>query len=414
MPSPAGVPAPAPALAPAPAPSRSSAGRWWMERLGVLLVIAASLAGLLYVWLLSPWAWELRPAPGEQAFHLRIWPNVKELTVEFTADFDGDRLLLADSARSAREHWLRGGGSVALCSDDALKNKHLKLGASQGIEVSSCRIESAAETGGTRTVTIGFTPASTPVDLWLLPSRSIGGVTTPYAGAIHVSSIKVMRNGSQPVPAAECASPSEQFAEPCAIAAQILGGAEVIQPEDPQRIIADTTRWIVLRGVPVLVAFMICVDVVLACLLVGLVIGLFGAGTQAVRRFYKVQEDERTGVSAVIPHLDRVDRRAIGVRRMLEWFEVVGPALGFLLSACALLVVFDPSVFGAGDRGRFSNGIGLAMSATLAGLLMRILAFSADRVLEHTYRIMGVGGGYLGHPGNLKGQPAPGVTGGKA
>ena len=402
----------APTPATAPASMRARVDRWSAQRYGVLLVFASTLVGVLYVWLFSPWAWELRPPPGEQAFHLRIWPNTTELTIEFTSDFNGDTMLLADSLRSAREHWLRGGGSVVQCREDELKNKHLKLGAPLGGEVSSCKIEGAAKTGGSRTITIEFTPASTPMDMWLLPSQSIGGVTTPYADAIHVTSIKVKRNTNQPAPAAECVSPSEQFAEPCAIAAQILDGAELVQPDEPQRRIARATRQMVLQVVPVLVAFMVCIDLSLTGLLGALLLGLLGAGSDRVRGWYKVEKDERTGGSYLIPHIDRVDRRAIGMRRMLEWFEVVGPALGFLLTACALLVVFDPSIFGVGDRGRFSNGIGLAMSATLAGLLMRILAFSADRVLEHTYRIMGVGGGYLGHPGSPKGGSGPNGKGG--
>lgn len=85
-------------------------------------------------------------------------------------------------------------------------------------------------------------------------------------------------------------------------------------------------------------------------------------------------------------------------RRLYEWLEVSGPALGFLLTVTALIQAFKPEVFATRDVGRFTSAIGNAFAATAAGLCMRILAFSCDRLLVHRARWKADQNGYREWP----------------
>lgn len=69
-------------------------------------------------------------------------------------------------------------------------------------------------------------------------------------------------------------------------------------------------------------------------------------------------------------------KRSVGYR----FWQVLGPAVGFLFTVSSLVVALHPSVRNANDLDTFTRGIHVAMIATFLGLLLRIVALEGERV----------------------------------
>ena len=69
-------------------------------------------------------------------------------------------------------------------------------------------------------------------------------------------------------------------------------------------------------------------------------------------------------------------------RWLLQWAEVVFPAIAFTLTTACLVVAFRRQQGPDGEAG-FREGIGFALVATALGLVIRVLAHTADRMLEN-------------------------------
>jgi hypothetical protein len=156
----------------------------------------------------------------------------------------------------------------------------------------------------------------------------------------------------------------------------LLGRPRLINQRDPQPLIVALARWANSLLVPALVLSMLILDGLLLLILV-LCLCYPGKGLAKYLAQSRISANPKPTISVL--HVDQI---GTSIRRMFEWLEVTGPALGFLLTVGALLLAFEPTVFTERDTGRFTQAISLAMTATFAGLLMRILAFSADRIFE--------------------------------
>lgn len=199
--------------------------------------------------------------------------------------------------------------------------------------------------------------------------------------------------------AEECSGQDKPAQGQCLFAETLLNQPDLVLLRDPQQAAVAAAHWMELRAVPIIVGVMVCTNVVLFALLVGIgVWWLLGSfiSEKRPRLSAVVQESfdagvpdngearkRRSGRSPLLIPLASVDR---GLRRLLEWLEVTGPALGFMLTVCALLLAFDPRTFVERDMNRFATAISMAMSATFAGLGIRLLAFTIDRMLEHVLR----------------------------
>jgi len=138
---------------------------------------------------------------------------------------------------------------------------------------------------------------------------------------------------------------------------------------DPQVLVTQFAKWSAGRVVPTMVALMAAIDA-----------GLLSLALLLLYRWF-------VGWPLLVPsqisspvHADTV---LPGVRLALEWFEVMGPAVAFALMVLGLIIAFDPAVFADHGGSTFSATVSQAMTVTFVGLLMRVLAFSNDRLIHH-------------------------------
>jgi hypothetical protein len=200
-----------------------------------------------------------------------------------------------------------------------------------------------------------------------------------------------MQDGKQgEATADECAAPEEGKQAACAFVASMLPAAEHVLVDDPQRVVARIAKYTEKRVAPIVVGAMLFLDVVLLGNFLGFMAWRISRSFEFRTRFIKTRTFdhivENHSEEKLHPYVFPIDHLARGYRRMLEVLEVAGPATAFALTVCALLVAFQPSVFVEGDRTRFADALSMAMNATFAGLVLRVLAFSTDRLFEQVLR----------------------------
>lgn len=193
----------------------------------------------------------------------------------------------------------------------------------------------------------------------------------------------------------------------CELAREILHVRQEVLIGDAQQSIAHwASGWFSKSFAPKAVAWMVGVDMALLGLIIIPLFHLWRWGREGVlKEWYERHHvaEKRSGASSSpaasrtaesrlaerLPPVLPIEDVARTWRHVLEILEVSGPALGFFLTVCALLIAFDPSVFVDQDMNRFGSAISLGMTATAAGLAMRVLAFLHDRLFEMAFRAGG-------------------------
>jgi biopolymer transport protein ExbB/TolQ len=247
------------------------------------------------------------------------------------------------------------------------------------------------------------------MDLWLIPYVQ-STVAPQKSERFPISSLHWthaewhlgQEMSKQAIAPGECINPTQDSTGQCRFIESILNRPEYVQTHDPQQQVTRAALWLSVKIIPFIVGVMIWFNYLLVVVLTFILgwwfFGAFdkdklpGLKTEAASQppsdpganlfDQLVAEAAKLRRPMLIP-LDSVNR---GFRRFLEWLEVTGPALGFLLTVCALLIAFDPQAFAERDLNRFASAISTAMSATFAGLGIRVLAFTNDRLLEHVLR----------------------------
>ncbi|MFT3769592.1 MAG: hypothetical protein QM820_29505 [Minicystis sp.] len=356
-------------------------------------------------WAATVWSWETRLTSYQQAVRLSVHRDVQSLALEYVGADTALDLSVALSYSVVKEFWLAGPesgtvkGEIPCVGADAPKTP----GAPR------CILDRAGFRVDLDLAAVSRDKAW--LDVWIIPSQREAlvqqgmPVVRRPPSAVHWTKLtwKVSdalsaapREGS--AKAADCAESDVGRARPsCHMAGVFLNGAEPARLPDPQQSTADLAKRLARRFVPYVVHAMLGVDAVLLGCIVWLLTAALFSGLpikrwrewtvgdsfdETVRRLSGKGADDL----AAMPLLGPVEAMNRGFRALLEWLEVVGPGLGFLLTVVALLIAFDPAVFAERDVNRFAGAISTAMAATFAGLGMRILAFSADRLLDVVQR----------------------------
>lgn len=198
----------------------------------------------------------------------------------------------------------------------------------------------------------------------------------------------------------------------CRFADSLLGRPTAVNRRDPQPYIVALSVAATAKVVPALILTMIIVNILLFGVAAVLLLMTPRLGQRALApvQTWLAQDQSadnaaaRTGARLIL----HIDQLLVNWRRLFEYLEVTGPALGFLLTVGSLLLAFDPAIFSERDTGRFTQAMSMALTATFAGLLMRILAFSCDRLTEFYLRLDANPSGFLKtQPLNNTGPVAP-------
>jgi hypothetical protein len=404
-----------------------------------LLVLAAVVMGG-YVRCASGVAWHT-PVSGQQpAIQLSLHRDLTRLVLEAEDDGEQIHFAIADSLAGVKAFWLEQHPASDAAQAPLLWSRCQELQGAAALPVQKdpkqaavpprCALDREQRPWNeqprpstyekllpklkSRKVVLWLDAASTPSmyrELWLIPyvERNVtkdGKILNPVP-SLHWKTIEwhldTGAQGSGSATAKNCSGPDGEFQGSCLFVQNLLDRPELVLLRDPQQMAVAAAQGMALRVVPFLVGVMVCANLILASVLVGIIVWWALGWRDRRPRFARIEhkvfddsvprdaaQDEkarRTGKIPLLIPLDSVDR---GFRRMLEWLEVTGPALGFLLTVCALLLAFDPRVFAERDMSLFASAVSMAMSATFAGLGIRILAFTCDRLLEHVLRRGGV------------------------
>lgn len=337
----------------------------------LLLILFLTISALCGLWMWSgPRAWDIRIASRDGALRLLVPLRLTELTLELGDGYEpgGASFLVADTAAAVREFW-------------AYRNlKDIRAGA-----VHPCADKTPCRHQG-RSLRLTLPPAQPrsgdPRESYLRevfliathPQTASPALSLALLPALRVLSVSWIPKGGDGASADRCATATQMAQDRCLTADVLLGHPTIVNLHDLQPAVVRVARWSTANLVPAIILSMLVGDGLLVLLLLTLFAMNLVGGRLAdrVRRLCV-----RPSVTVHGQNLHR------GLRRALEWAEVTGPAMGFLLTVGSLLLAFDPAIFNDRDTGRFTEAISLAMVATFAGLLMRIASFSADRLIEH-------------------------------
>ena len=168
------------------------------------------------------------------------------------------------------------------------------------------------------------------------------------------------------------------------LAERILERPMIVLLDDPVILLAGFAHWLALRFAPWMIALMFIFNIVLFVTALGLCTNRWVIKKDLIPREKLIEGELRD------PSLE------FGLfRRIFEAAEVLGPAMGFALTALSLLLAFDPTVFAARDNTRFSEILSLAMVATIIGLLMRMLGFLVERLLDENLSLITEKDGFI-------------------
>lgn len=86
---------------------------------------------------------------------------------------------------------------------------------------------------------------------------------------------------------------------------------------------------------------------------------------------------------------DAFDKFAAGCEirnARFQFFQALGPAIGFLLTVSSLVASLSPTLRATNDLETFMKGINVAMVSTFLGLLLRLLALEAGRANDKLFK----------------------------
>ncbi|KFA90564.1 hypothetical protein Q664_27245 [Archangium violaceum Cb vi76] len=397
--------------------------------------VAVILLVGLYVLLFSGVAWQTRVSGQQPAIRLTLHRDVSKLILVSEDEGQALHFAVAENLTGVRNFWLAAPvtGDKAPASQLWQKCQEVsgsKTATQEPVKSLSCELEQEdIDRSGQarpsrlqkflpkstfRKVVLRLPPPSTSSmyqEFWLIPYvqsavTQTKTVSTPVPEILWTEARWQMgETASGGVAAKRCSNPDGGLEAPCLFVQGLLDRPELVLIRDPQQIAIAVAQRMSLRIVPFLVGVMVCANFILAVVFIGLLFwwfsGLFrsGKGPRLQTVFDESVPPEahaagqsppslekKPGSVGKIPLLFPLQSVERSFRGLLEWLEVTGPALGFLLTVCALLLAFDPRIFVERDMNRFSSAISMAMSATFAGLGIRIFAFSCDRLLEHVLR----------------------------
>lgn len=351
-----------------------------IRRRTILITGVLVLLGCAYFIGAGAWVWEVRvPARQGGALRLVLPQDFTALTLHFTPQQPRLGFLLADSAAAAQDFW-------------AYRSTAAKGLARCTYDPGPCQLGQ-----NKLTLRFSFAPDSTVArrmyqrEAFLIPLSGddplrfdVGPATTLYLDGVSWPG----PGGEQHLSPGACASHGASLSGPCRFVDTLLARPTVVNSHDPQPYIVSISASATARLVPALILAMIVVNVALLAVMALLLlmsprVGKYAVGI--VERWLRVDRSA-DGASAGARLTLHVDQVLLNWRRLFEYLEVTGPALGFLLTVGALLLAFDPVIFTERDTGRFTQAMSMALTATFAGLLMRILAFSCDRMTEFLLR----------------------------
>lgn len=407
------------------------------------LLAVAILGTAVYVLFLSGVAWKAPVAGQQPAIRLSVHHDLRRIVLASEDDGEALGFAITDSAAGVKSFWLERHEKAGEAKPRLWQDCEEVPGAANPPSAQSpapragtfvCKVDKEKRAIGEgaskstfrkflpkfkeRKVVLTLGPPETLSryrELWLIPyvrnKVADQDMINPASDLLWTEAEwDLGEKNSGVLKAKQCSSPDDEAEASCLFMQGLLDRPELVLIRDPQQLAVAMAQAMALRFVPFLVGVMVLVNVVLGAvfgaILVWWVLGRFRSdkGPRIGRIVFDAavprHEDEQAAASAagapagdkqqgeegkiplLIP-LDSVDR---GFRRMLEWLEVTGPAAGFLLTVCALLLAFDPRIFVERDMNRFASAISMAMCATFAGLGIRILAFSCDRLLEQVLR----------------------------
>ena len=416
-------------------------GRLLRGRYSLLFFLIPVPLVIAYVCLVSSAAWQTRLSGQQPAIRLSLHRDTSKLVLESEDDGEPIQFAVADSLAGVEAFWLElrdktpgaqstplwracpwvrnAAGEAAAKAGKELPLKH----DSQEVGRLSCELDSEKEPSKeqpqepwylprtkSRKVVLWMSAGSNPStyrELWLIPyvkSQVTPSWTVPNpVSALHWTRVewRLGKEGKEQVEAmAEQCSGRDGSAHPqCLFAETLLDRPDLVLLRDPQQIAIMAAHWMELRAVPITVGVMVFTNIILVALLVAIAgwwlwgsilsdkLPTLSAG--AVELFDEgvpIHDESLKRRSGRMPFLLPLGSMERGLRHLLEWLEVTGPALGFLLTVCALLLAFEPRTFVERDMNRFATTISMAMNATFAGLGIRLLAFSIDRLLVHVLR----------------------------
>lgn len=325
-----------------------------------------------WVWS-GTWVWEVRITARQGAVRVAVPRNITSLGLQLEA---GQTLsfLLAETPAAVQDYWTyRKAGSgqgVVACTGDPLANQEVTCAhRDEQLSLSFSLPAGAAER-------VPFLR-----ERFLIPLHARGGETQGLPSVLLLKRVSwsTTDGPAQTLTPRSCVQPTTELASPCRLIESMLGRPAAVNRNDPQPHIVAAAAWAAAHLVPTIILSMLLADLALIILVARYLYRILrgaGLGRAALR--------EQPEATQMLMHVDLL---AIGWRRAFEYLEVTGPALGFLLTVGSLLLAFDPAIFSERDTGRFTQAMSLALTATFAGLLMRILAYSADKLLEQLLRM---------------------------
>lgn len=347
----------------------------------LLLVIAVLGGSTAYVALACEFAWETGMSPRQPMIPVRVYPGAERIDLSFIDGQARIKFRLAASFATART-W---------AVEDKLPEDPAKLIECDGMKelvpagVIGWTVKCEADIPA-RKLKLSVSGAAQPAEpktVFLIPYVE-EPVVSNAAGLrrwlpwLRWTSI-FLKQTSETVSAKDCVL--DQDARLCALASDILGHPHVLLSRDPHDVLGRAAAFTMAHIAPATLFAMMVVDAILFFFLILLLV-VWGTRGQLAPE----AESSKSQPAPGVPWFRNIDSVYLGFRRTLEWLEVTGPAMAFVMTAGSLLVAFEANVLVVGDVGRFSHAVGVAMAATFAGLLMRVLAFSVERLLDYLLR----------------------------
>lgn len=368
------------------------ARKWAAWAIPLLLLVVTG-----YYWVRAPHVW-VPSDSGEPLVALRVPHGQRSLVLQLDGEVKAETRFNIAATPAAGRRWLQfamGAGSAGLAACDGEERTELKLTwPHQEPQCSETWALDCARTGDKITLTLvpkdrpqpvvagAGAPAACGVGrsrwntLYLVPYVAKGGIVQP-AGTRWKRIDDV--EGEACLEDADCG------------VSWMAPGLTLTRANDPQHLVKTFVEAFVRYFAPGSIMTMMLVDGLLA-LLLGLLLGCFAwtrpwlsgiylrlrRGTWANRK------------SADSPAFFLVSEASQGLRALLDFLSVAGPALGFFLTVVALLLAMRPEVFGAGVTA-FTQQLSLALTSTLLGLGMRLLADASGRLVEYQLQLEGEG-----------------------
>lgn len=340
--------------------------RSFRNKYGFLILSAIiALVSVLYIYLGGGWAWETPLARSFPAVGIQVDVDTSTIALELAEDADEMSFAIAPSEGAVREFWA---GAQAL---PAAAGMVACEGAKQELNGLKC------DTRG-RTLNIAISKAGVRRTLWVVPFKQTSFRTVHSVTSLRWKSLEVVQAKSDNtridtkivVDASTCPHPGDKEArEKCLFAEDFFGRPQLSQAGDPERLVSSVAKWSAHRIVPMLVTAMVIVDALLA----GVVIVLLSLWARGRGIGQPPQDGQPIDAHMLLR----------GYRTVFSWLETLGPSIAISATVLGLILAFDPVVFADRDGSAFGEAIRMAMGASFCGLVMRVLAVTANYALAH-------------------------------